>query len=377
MTSRQDPNTYGRDRSTPPVVNPSLPRDPSKEPATRARGQVQSFLAAMRKQQSGTYEGDYAGQGDDQIGAYGINMNNWNGYANAAGMGGANWRDARAQDQVVRMKVSEDYERYGGNWLLVATAWYAGQDATDRIAEKGGTIENIRSIAGDAVADFAQGIFDHGSGIGESEWGLANGAENLLPVNDGRGIGMTAPGVQSNKPPTGSTTQAADMVRQRLQALAAAGGNMETRSAASDPSEWEDTSEFTRVDQYGSERTDFSDWRAAHEAYSAGTMTDAESKAFEADQDRKLGAISDQQRETTRDRTVISTPDGVVKNTVGDMMPEDGNVTISDINAMRQSAKMQASQLSDEEVKSGIIKMMVDTGMSTTRAEALWDRSNG
>lgn len=189
-------------------------------PELERNEQIDSFMASIRMQESGTYEGQYVSQGmmqngDRAIGAYGIMSKNWKAYAASAGIPNANWRDPRAQDIVARAKMQADFQRYG-NWSLVAVAWYAGNAAADRVVEMSGgraTDSHIRKFLGDNIADYAQQAVDKGSKIGESKWGMENGATGLMAD-----AGLATPGMSREKPQASSA--AADMVRKRLQQLA-------------------------------------------------------------------------------------------------------------------------------------------------------------
>ena len=181
------------------------------------QSQVASFMASIRRQQSGDYNGNYPSQGPDGIGAYGISQKNWRVYAAATGLRKANWRDPRAQDAVAKAKITSDYQKYG-DWSLVAVAWYAGNAAADAMQQQGTKVDDtlIRKIAGEETADYVAGVAQYGSEISESEWGQASGNQNLLA-----GTPMTPPG---QKPQNAAPSRAEDMVRQRLQDLAGING---------------------------------------------------------------------------------------------------------------------------------------------------------
>ena len=184
--------------------------------------QIESFKAALRMQESGSYEGNYVAQGkwnqnqaDRSVGAYGIMSKNWAAYTQAAGIPNANWRDARAQDRVVSQAISNLANRWGGNWGLVAVSWYAGSGVAASIVEKhgaGASIDQIRKVAGDNVADYAQQVTDHGSSIAESVYGQENGHTNL--VGD---VGFLTAQRHSKKQ---QPNAAQDAIRARLVALA-------------------------------------------------------------------------------------------------------------------------------------------------------------
>lgn len=88
--------------------------------------QLPSFMAAIRRMESGSYEGNYSVVNSiGARGAYQILTDNWASWAKQAGIPGADWRDPRAQDTVARYKMIEYYNRYG-SWDLVAMAWHGG-----------------------------------------------------------------------------------------------------------------------------------------------------------------------------------------------------------------------------------------------------------
>ena len=58
------------------------------------QGQVSSFMASVRRQQSGTYDGNYDERTREGIGAYGIAAQNWRIYATAAGRAVTSAEDA-------------------------------------------------------------------------------------------------------------------------------------------------------------------------------------------------------------------------------------------------------------------------------------------
>ncbi len=181
------------------------------------QGQVSSFMASVRRQQSGTYDGNYDERTREGIGAYGIAAQNWRIYATAAGLHKANWRDPRAQDTVARAKITSDFQKYG-DWSLVAVAWYAGNEAADAIQNRGFKVDDalIRKVAGGDTADYVAGVLKNGNEVTDSEWGQASGNENVMASTP-----MTPPGKQRSNP---APTRAEDMVRSRLQALAGING---------------------------------------------------------------------------------------------------------------------------------------------------------
>jgi len=102
---------------------------------------IDTFMAAIRRLESGSYQGNYAAvgrmvRGDRAIGAYQIMSRYWDKWAAAAGIAGADWRDPVAQDHVARHVMSKYYERFK-NWDLVALAWYAGGSTAQKVLDRG------------------------------------------------------------------------------------------------------------------------------------------------------------------------------------------------------------------------------------------------
>jgi len=184
--------------------------------------QVESFMASIRRNTSGTYEGNYGDRGQG-VGAYDIKPQNWRAYALAAGLPNANWRDPRAQDAVARAKMQRDFERYG-NWQLVAVAWYAGTEAADAVQQRGKVDDaSIRRVLGADTADYVSDVVRNSGEIDNSEWGGTSGNTNLMLDTN-----MAMPGAT---PQEHSSTRAEDMVRDRLMGLA----EMGVSSDASEP----------------------------------------------------------------------------------------------------------------------------------------------
>lgn len=100
-----------------------------------------SYMAAARRIESGSYNGQYNAigrpvRGDRARGAYQIMGRNWSSWAAAAGLPGANWRSQMAQDRVAAYWMTEYYNRYQ-NWDLVAVAWFGGGRYANRLAAQG------------------------------------------------------------------------------------------------------------------------------------------------------------------------------------------------------------------------------------------------
>ena len=106
------------------------------------------FMAAIRDVES---SGNYRAIGQDTgskygvaRGAYQIMSGLWDSYSSSAGYGGANWWDPRVQDAVAAYHFNRLYDKYGGDWRLVAAAWFGGEGAANKAQRAGG----IYALAG-------------------------------------------------------------------------------------------------------------------------------------------------------------------------------------------------------------------------------------
>lgn len=102
---------------------------------------LETFMAAIRRLESGSFEGNYAAKGrmirgDYAVGAYQIMSRYWDDWAEAAGIKGASWEDPAAQDHVARHVMGRYFDKLQ-NWDLVAAAWYAGGSTARRYLENG------------------------------------------------------------------------------------------------------------------------------------------------------------------------------------------------------------------------------------------------
>lgn len=98
---------------------------------------LRKFLATIR----GTESRDYGTTGDVEegvtpFGAYGMLVENWDSWSAAAGVGGHNKYDSDAQDYVAAYWATKLFQRYG-DWDMVAMAWFAGVEQTDRAVQSG------------------------------------------------------------------------------------------------------------------------------------------------------------------------------------------------------------------------------------------------
>lgn len=126
--------------------------------------QLDVFAAAIRRLESGSYEGNYGAigrvtsDGSRARGAYQIMDKYWDAWAAQAGIPGADWHSKAAQDAVARYKFTQ-YYRILGSWDLVAVAWYAGLSVARKAKAEGiDSVGNLRDVVGTSVADYAQKI---------------------------------------------------------------------------------------------------------------------------------------------------------------------------------------------------------------------------
>jgi hypothetical protein len=163
-----------------------------RQPRVDQSEQVKTMLAALRMQESGSYEGDYTAQGqwiesqaDKPMGAYGIMSKNWGQYTNAAGIPNANWRDPRSQDRVSGQMVNKLANQFGGNWGLVASAWFAGADKAQWVVDRYGykaSTQQIGQVLGSTVGDYATQVVGAGSSIANSPYGIEHNLQSFCKV---------------------------------------------------------------------------------------------------------------------------------------------------------------------------------------------------
>lgn len=127
-------------------------------------GELETFMAAIRRLESGSFAGDYtrpgptvtSGQykGERAFGAYQIMPGNWPVWSAAAGYKGAHYANKAAQDGVARFMFRQLYQKYG-DWRLVAIAWFAGESRARRAAESGiSSVGGIRDVLGTSVSGY-------------------------------------------------------------------------------------------------------------------------------------------------------------------------------------------------------------------------------
>jgi hypothetical protein len=132
-----------------------------------AADQIEAFLAAIRKLESGSYQGNYNAtgkvleNGDYAVGAYQIMLSNWPGWAAEAGIPGANWRDPAAQNKVAKFKMLQYYNRFG-SWDLVSIAWFAGPGRAATAQAQGiGTVAGLKDANNFSVGSYVADIREY------------------------------------------------------------------------------------------------------------------------------------------------------------------------------------------------------------------------
>ena len=132
-------------------------------PNTRAAtpvGGLEAFLATIRKLETGTYDGRYEARGQKvrgstPLGAYGILDENWQAWANRAGLQGSDWRDPSAQDRVAATRAQELFDAYG-SWDMAAIAWIGGTESVRKIIQRG--YDGPQSVQNQEIRDYLDGF---------------------------------------------------------------------------------------------------------------------------------------------------------------------------------------------------------------------------
>jgi hypothetical protein len=99
---------------------------------------LDAFAAAIRRSESGSYEGNYGlvKAANGGLGAYQISRANWEKWSREAGLRGAVWSAKNAQDAVARYKMAQMFNQFG-DWRLVAVAWFYGGEVANRVSIEG------------------------------------------------------------------------------------------------------------------------------------------------------------------------------------------------------------------------------------------------
>lgn len=129
-----------------------------------AEDQINAFMGAIRRLESGSYQGNYNALGkvieggDRALGAYQIMRSNWAGWSASAGIPGADWRDPAAQDRVARHIMLGYYRRFG-SWDLVSIAWFAGPGRALKAQQAGiGSVSGLKDANNFSVGSYVNDI---------------------------------------------------------------------------------------------------------------------------------------------------------------------------------------------------------------------------
>jgi len=150
---------------TPPKTTPIPTRQTNRSEPWEQGQQVgiNEILSSMRNVESGSYRGNYALYGPryggrSYYGAYQIPTENWDQWAAAAGIAGADIRSPQAQDTVAAFIVTQYYNRFG-DWDLAAMAWYAGPQQAAKVIRRG--YDGIDSILNPKIREYVTSVRDH------------------------------------------------------------------------------------------------------------------------------------------------------------------------------------------------------------------------
>jgi hypothetical protein len=126
--------------------------------------QLEAFMAAIRKMESGSYAGNYSAvgpvtsTGNRARGAYQIMEQYWDAWATEAGLPGAQIQSRAAQDAVARHRMSS-YFRQLGDWRLVAIAWFAGMSTARKAKDLGiESVSGISDVLGTTISTYVERI---------------------------------------------------------------------------------------------------------------------------------------------------------------------------------------------------------------------------
>jgi len=122
--------------------------------------QLPTFMAAIRRLESGSYNGNYSAlgpvtkTGNRARGAYQIMEQYWADWAAEAGLAGADWRSREAQDAVARHKFIKYYQEFG-DWDLVAIAWFGGRGKALAAQQSGlDSVSGYADITGTSIGKY-------------------------------------------------------------------------------------------------------------------------------------------------------------------------------------------------------------------------------
>ena len=189
---------------------------------------VDIFASAVRRVESSSPDGDYNQRkgmirGVRIVGAYGIAEDDWPSMAAEAGIPGARWQDARAQDMAARATFERLYRKYG-DWRWVASAWKAGEQKTDVLFSDPGLIEfpeliPVKSYVDAIMTNAREAITtsqDPVHGVSRETFKTTDEDFNPLGAEEFGSIGTT---VNPNMVPGHPTSDVEEVLRRRLYAM--------------------------------------------------------------------------------------------------------------------------------------------------------------
>ena len=164
-------------------------------------GSLETFMAAIRRLESGAYGGDYdargptvrSGQyaGEQAYGAYQIIPGNWAGWSKAAGVGGAPMSSRTAQDKVASHMFQQYYQQFG-SWDATAIAWFAGPSRA-KAFQQGADLGGVSDVTGTSVPDYVRllrkymGEYGGGGGVGDRPRTASSSAASPTIISGGGG----------------------------------------------------------------------------------------------------------------------------------------------------------------------------------------------
>jgi murein DD-endopeptidase MepM/ murein hydrolase activator NlpD len=124
---------------------------------------LEHMLSGIRKQESGSFRGNYTQRGpfvngNQLYGAYNINKQYWAEWTELAGIPGASIRSPNAQDQVANYIINSYLKRFG-TWELAAMAWFAGPQEAAKVMRRG--YVDIDSIQNPRIKEYINGVMQN------------------------------------------------------------------------------------------------------------------------------------------------------------------------------------------------------------------------
>lgn len=124
---------------------------------------LESFMAAVRMAETGSFEGNYGAQHYDEnrnliVGAYGFLADQWPYMAQLAQVPGSDWRNPRAQDWVAGHVMTLYNKRYG-SWDMAAVAWIAGLRTADAAMEQG--VTNLEGFSNEQIVSYVNTVMEN------------------------------------------------------------------------------------------------------------------------------------------------------------------------------------------------------------------------